>query len=216
MTLPKGRQRARSAEEKAGREATFVAAARRALETQSYDDVTVADIAGRAGLTKASAYLYFATKESLFLRVIEDELQAWFDSVETALARIKSDAARAVPKLIARTLSEAPVLLQLLTLLHGRIEQNLTLAELTRFKLFLAAALARVGGALEARLSLPKGAGARLLLRTHALTIGLRQMAEPPDLVRQVIRANPALTGMTPDFESELAASLADWLKAWR
>lgn len=216
MTLPKGRQRARSAEEKAGREAAFVAAARRALETQSYDEVTVADIAARAGLTKASAYLYFATKESLFLRVIEDELQAWFAVVEAALGRIKTDAVRAVPRLIARTLAEAPVLLQLLTLLHGRIEQNVTLAELTRFKLFLGDALARVGGALETRLALPKGAGARLLLRTHALTIGLRQMAEPPDLVRQVIRANPALTGMTPDFESELAISLADWLKAWR
>lgn len=216
MTLPKGRQRARSAEEKAGREAAFVAAARRALKTQSYDDVTVADIAARAGLTKASAYLYFATKESLFLRVIEDELQIWFDGLEAALARIKTDAARAMPKLIARTLSEAPVLLDLLTLLHGRIEQNLTLAELTRFKLFLGASLARIGGALEARLDLPKGGGARLLLRTHALTIGLRQMAEPPDLVRQVIRANPTLAGMTPDFETELAASLADWLKAWR
>lgn len=213
MTLPKGRQRARSAEEKASREAAFVAAARRALEAQSYDDVTVADLASRAGLTKASAYLYFATKESLFLRVIEIELEAWFATLEAALKKTKP---AAVPALIARTLSEAPVLLHLLTLLHGRIEQNLTLAELTRFKLFLGDALARVGGALEARLALPKGAGARLLLRTHALTIGLRQMAEPPDLVRQVIRANPALAGMTPDFEAELAASLADWLKAWR
>ena len=138
MTLPKGRRRARSAEEKAGRETDFVAAARRALETMDYDEVTVAHVATRAGLTKASAYLYFPTKESLFLRVTEIELDAWFRTLEGALKKTRP---AAIPALIARTLSGAPVLLQLLTLLHGRIERNLTLAEIARFKAFLAGAL---------------------------------------------------------------------------
>lgn len=213
MTLPKGRQRARSAEEKANRAQALVAAARRALETQSYDDVTVADIAKRAGLTKASAYLYFPTKESLFLRVIEEELAAWFETLEGGLKKTKPSA---VPALIARTLGEAPVLLQLLTLLHGRIETNLTLAEVACFKAFLAASLDRVGRALEARLDLDANLGARLLLRAHAMTIGLKQMSDPPELVRKAIGADPSLAGMTPKFEAELAASLADWLTAWR
>ena len=213
MTLPKGRQRARSAEEKAGRETAFVAAARRALETQTYDEVTVAGIAARAGLTKASAYLYFPTKESLFLRVIENELEAWFRTLEAALKKTKPTA---VPALIAHTLSEAPVLLQLLTLLHGRIETNLTLAEVTRFKTFLATSLNRVGKSIESRLDLAANQGARLLLRAHALTIGLKQMSDPPELVRKAIGADPSLAGMTPKFEAELAASLADWLTAWR
>lgn len=213
MTLPKGRRRARSAEEKASRETDFVAAARRALETMDYDEVTVAHVATRAGLTKASAYLYFPTKESLFLRVTENELDAWFRTLEGALKKTRP---AAIPALIARTLSGAPVLLQLLTLLHGRIERNLTLAEIARFKAFLAGALDRVGRALEARLDLAPGRGAHLLLRTHALTIGLKQVSDPPARVRQVIEADPALAEMTPDFETELAAALADWLAAWR
>jgi AcrR family transcriptional regulator len=213
MTLPKGRQRARSAEEKAGRAEALVAAARRALERDIYDAVTMTDVAAEIGLSKASAYLYFPTKESLFLRVIEDELGAWFARVERGL---KSTTAAGVPKLIARSLAEEPVLLQLLTLLHGRIETNLTLNEIAGFKAFLGTSLTRVGAALEQKLALAKGRGAQLLLRLHALTIGLKQMADPPDLVRAAIRANPPLAAMVPDFEAELAAALADWIKAWR
>lgn len=213
MTLPKGRRRARSAEEKANRAQALVAAARRALKTQTYDQVTVADIADRAGLTKASAYLYFPTKESLFLRVVENELESWFTNLEAALRKTK---AAAVPALIARTLAREPVLLQLLTLLHGRIETNLALGEVTGFKSFLATSLDRLGRALETRLALTPGAGARLLLRTHALTIGLKQMSDPPVPVKKAIAANPTLAAMTPDFEVELAASIGDWLDAWR
>lgn len=216
MSLPKGRQRARSAEDKAGRETALIAAARTALSSRAYDEVTMADVAARVGLTKASAYNYFATKEALFLRLIEAELAAWFLKLEAELSRSRSSAATAVAKLLARSLTAEPVLLELLTLLHGRIEPNLPDTDILRFKSFLATSLARTGAALEAKLALPQGAGAKLLLRTHAITIGLRQMSNPPEAVRRIIAANAMFDGMTPDFEQELSSSIADWIAAWR
>jgi AcrR family transcriptional regulator len=213
-SLPRGRLRARSADEKAGRQDALIAAGRRALASRSYDEVTMADVAASAGLSKASAYLYFSTKESLFLQLIEKELQAWFETVEAGLKPGLKGAARSVPRLIARSLAGSPVLLDLLTLLHGRIETNLNLEEVTRFKNYLAVSLDRVGSKLDTCLNLKCGAGMKLLLRTHAFTIGLRQMSEPPEIIAKVIAANPHLSGMTPDFETELADTISDWLSA--
>lgn len=213
-SLPRGRMRARSIGEKAVRQSALIAAGRHALSSRSYDGVTMTDIAAAAGLSKASAYLYFPTKESLFLQLIEKELQAWFEALEAELKPGLKGAKRAVPKLIARSLANSPVLLDLLTLLHGRIETNLNLEEVTRFKNFLATSLDRVGSKLEACLTLKRGVGMKLLLRTHAFTIGLRQMSEPPEIISRLIAANPHLAGMTPNFETELSDSISDWLSA--
>jgi len=213
-SLPRGRMRARTADEKAGRQEALIAAGRHALASRSYDDVTMADIASAAGLSKASAYLYFPTKESLFLQLIEKELQSWFEALEAELKPGLKGAKRAVPKLIARSLASSPVLLDLLTLLHGRIETNLNLEEVTRFKNYLATSLDRVGSKLETCLKLKRGTGMKLLLRTHAFTIGLRQMSEPPEIIARLIAENPHLSGMTPDFEAELGDCISDWLSA--
>ena len=208
--------RARSADEKASRQEALIAAGRHALSSRSYDEVTMTDIAAAAGLSKASAYLYFPTKESLFLQLTEKELQAWFDALEAQLKPGMRRPLQNVPRLIARSLKASPVLLDLLTLLHGRIETNLNVLEVTRFKNFLATSLNRVGAKLELCLDLKRGDGARLLLRTHAFTIGLRQMSEPPPIVAGVIGVHAHLAGMKPDFAQELQQTIADWLAAWQ
>ena len=54
-----------------------------------------------------------------------------------------------------------------------------------------------------------------LLLRTHALTIGLIQMANPVPSVKASYEADPRLSGFKVDFELELRAGLRDWLAGW-
>jgi len=54
-----------------------------------------------------------------------------------------------------------------------------------------------------------------LLLRAHALTIGLGSMSDPPAVVREVLAANRELAAFEVDFEKELAAALADMLRGW-
>lgn len=54
------------------RRQSILDAARTILESREYYEVTMDDIATRAGVAKGSLYLYFPTKENLFQRVIED------------------------------------------------------------------------------------------------------------------------------------------------
>ena len=47
----------------------------------------MSDLAGDLGLSKGALYLYFPTKEALFLEVLRADLGAWFDAIEGALRK---------------------------------------------------------------------------------------------------------------------------------
>ena len=64
------RYRARSVEDKDLRRAQLIAAATQLFADADFDAVTIARVAARAGVAKGTAYLYFATKESLFLELV--------------------------------------------------------------------------------------------------------------------------------------------------
>jgi AcrR family transcriptional regulator len=215
--LPKGR-RARSADAKDLRRASLVAAARQALTVASYDEVRVEGVAAAAGLAKGTAYVYFASKEALFLAVLTRELDAWFAELDKRLRHAKGkklEALTAVPRAIATSLSVRPELLALLARLHGQLETNSPEDDIRAFKLFLRDSLDRAGDKIDETLGLGQGAGARLLVTTHALTIGLGQMANPAAVVSGVIRADPRLAVFECDFAVELARALEAVLRGW-
>ena len=215
--LAKGR-RARSADAKDLRRASLVAAARQALTSASYDEVRVEGVAAAAGLAKGTAYVYFASKEAMFLAVLTRELDEWFAALEKRLHHAKTkrlEALTAVPRAIATTLSSRPELLALLARLHGQLEANSPEDDIRAFKLFLRDSLDRAGGMIDETLGLEQGAGARLLVTTHALTIGLGQMANPAEVVSRIIRADPRLAAFECDFAVELARALEAVLRGW-
>jgi len=209
-------RRARSVQDKDARRTALLDAARAALAETGYDEVTVGQVAAGAGVAKGTAYLYFTSKEALFLAVLVRELGDWLDVLQVALARRGSgDPGARVARTLARTLAARPVLIQLLSLLHGRLEPNTPAADILAFKRFLAERLGVSGRAIEAAAGLPEGRGVTLLLRAHALTIGLGSMSDPPAVVREVLAANRELAAFEVDFEKELAAALADMLRGW-
>jgi AcrR family transcriptional regulator len=203
--------RARRPEQKAERRQQILAAARDLLGEVPYGELRMAGLAGRLGLAKGTPYLYFATKESLFIALLEEELSAWFDQVDGALAGGGPGPAR-LPGMLSRTVAGRPLLRRLLVLLHGVLEENVGLAEARAFKRFLLARVTFTGSRLEAALpGLGSGGGARLLLRLHALVIGAQSMSDASPVVRRVLR-DEALSVLDVDFEPFLGSALADLL----
>lgn len=207
-----GARKARAPADKEARAASLVAAARAALEDASYSDVTMLEIAKRAGLAKGTVYLYFPSKEALFLAVLKDELEQCFRSVETGLAR--GGTTDAIARTLARALTGRETLTGLLGLLHTQLEPRAGQEAVHAFKLFLNARLDDVGASVDAAAGLQSGRGRQLLMRAHALAIGLGQMASPPEVVQAVMRDDPSLAKMELSVEDELAASLADMIGA--
>ena len=46
---------------------------------------TVAAIADRSGIAKGTLYLYFKTREEIYLALLEDFLNSWFDLIDHQL-----------------------------------------------------------------------------------------------------------------------------------
>ncbi len=204
------RQRARSAEDKDLRRAHLIAAATRLFADADFDAVTIARVAAAAGVAKGTAYLYFATKETLFLELVHDELTQWLKALAGKLQRLRSTRpATAVPVALARSLAERPVLRRLLVMLHTVIEPKLDEASARKFKQFLRDLLTQASQLIADKIpGLTPADAATLVLQTHALVISITQLANPPPVIARVMANDASLQSMQIDFEGFLALTL--------
>ncbi len=203
-----GKRRAMSSGQKAQRRQAILDMAWAEFAERPYAAILMADVAAAAGLAKGTLYLYFPTKEALFLAVLEAQLGAWFDAVDAGLEAGGVATAATVADLFCATLAARPGLARLLALLHGVLEANVDRATALAFKRFLLARVTATGGRLESALPrLGPGQGAQALLWTHALVIGLGSMTDPPPLIREV-QALPELALFDFAFGAALATTL--------
>lgn len=206
------KQRARNHEDKAARRQAILAVAARLLGRHQYHRITMAEVARRCGLAKGTLYLYFRSKEELFLAALEEQLAAWFDALSVELAALEpgpQDAPERFAAAVAHTLATRETLSDLLPLLHTVLEQNIDLDTAAAFKQMLLDKVGSGGTAVERAVpGLAPGDGVKVLLRLHALLVGLRQMADPSPTVAEVL-TRPEMAPLRIEFESELSASLA-------
>ena len=121
------------------------------LERWSFSDITMDRIAHRAGVAKGTLYLYFRTKDALFLSLYEERLGAWYTELQ-ALADYGAGTVEpaTAARTIASTLAARPILIHLHGLLHSTMGLNIDLETMVAFRrrqygkiLTLASALAR-------------------------------------------------------------------------
>ena len=189
--MDRGR-RARRDDDKRRRRRDILDAAWALLSATPYPEVTMAAVADRAGLAKGTAFLYFRTKESLFLALAVERLDAWFADLDAGLEAERTCDARRLARLVSDTVGRHPGLARLLAVLHGVLERNVDLETARDFKQGLLGHVTRTGALLERTCAfLAAGAGgpggAELLLRVHALAVGIAQLADPPPVVAAVL-----------------------------
>lgn len=171
----------------------------------------VADIAAAAGLAKGTVYLYFRTKEEIFVALLEDRFAQLFAALGPVLAQLafgRADAAGAFAAAFSALVRDSGDLLDLAALANTVLEKNLPLEPMQRFKRNLADGLESAGALLEARIGgRPPGWGATLLLQTYALTLGLWQALDLPPALRALVQ-QLALGVLERDFYGELEAAV--------
>ena len=170
---------------------------------------SVAAVAARAGLAKGTVYLYFKTKQEVFLALLNWRLGEWLDAVTAVLEA--SDKPISVDRLVAGTadyLLEHPDTLRLASYGHSVLEQNIEAETVIGYKLAMVERLAELGAKTEACMPvLAPGQASRLYLQSYAYAVGLWQMADPPEAVKALLQRDD-LAMFRVDFETELKAGL--------
>jgi AcrR family transcriptional regulator len=205
------RRRARSSAAKLARRNRVIDAAIGFLTSADLEAVSIARVAAEAGIAKGTVYLYFRTKEELFLAALERELEGWFDELDAALGTGQGwMPAAGLADLVTGAFERRRLLRRLQALAGPVLERNLDADRGLRFKWRVAGRLSTTGSLLERRtVFLRPGDGARLLLHLQALAAGIQGISEPAPPMRGVLDA-PGLELFRLEFAREFrAAALA-------
>ncbi|MGQ0602194.1 MAG: TetR family transcriptional regulator [Anaerolineales bacterium] len=196
-------------EQKEERRQAILETAGRMFAATAYEAVTIAAVARKARLAKGTVFLYFPTKEELFLALTEQQLGEWFETVDARLARLKAPASiEQVVKIMADSLKERAAFIRLLAILATVLEQNIAFESALRFKRILMARLAQTGAQLERCLPfLAAGGGAHLLLQCQAIVVGLWHLSDPAPVVQEVF-VEPEMHLFDLNFDREFRQML--------
>ena len=201
--------RAMTEAQKEARRADILRVALHRFTLTPYQELSMAATAEEAGVAKGTLYLYFKSKEEMFLSIYTDQLDGWLDELDRRLAEAGGEASIArLVGAIGESLGSRTQLLQLTAILHTVLEQNVDYAAAKRFKTWLKERVLKTGALMEKHLPFLKpGQGARLLMQIDALVIGFQHMAEPSGVMRQVL-AEPDMALFRVDLEKSLLDSL--------
>ena len=163
-----GQQRARTAQAKADRRLEILAGATAVCAGSSFDELTVADVAERAGLAKGTVFRYFPTKEDLGRALADEHLARWAHDLDRRLARLPGPPAPdAAARVLVGSLAGRRDLLTLASRGLAAVEtldDTPAAAALERALPYLGAA----GGARLMRTALASAAGLRATLADDA------------------------------------------------
>ncbi|GGX62334.1 TetR family transcriptional regulator [Saccharospirillum salsuginis] len=203
-------KRARAPEQKAARREALLAAAAHCFMTNGHRLPSAAEVARAAGVAKGTVYLYFSTKESMFLALLGHQLRTVLDRLNTLDQH--ADLADQLADRLLAFVREEPSFLPLSALLQSVLEHNLDVETLRTFKRELSGALASTGAQLEQAFQLPAGMGSRALLHSYASMLGIWQFVQWPGALAGE-ESNPEFAPLRRDFEEELKWVL---VRIWR
>ena len=133
----------------AARKEEIIQACAKLNETMSFKEITIKEIGAATSFTRTSIYNYFETKEEIFLALLQKEYELWAEAMHTAMEKQSAMSRREVAQVLARTLTDRPRLLRLLSMNLYDMEANSRPERLAEFKVAFGASLDTVEQMIE-------------------------------------------------------------------
>jgi AcrR family transcriptional regulator len=200
-------RRARAKEAKQQRMKDIREEAVRSFVKLPYVEITLDALGRRAGVKKGVASMYFGTKEELFLELLRDELDAWYQELERALGAQRAGVSDArMARLVSTTLADRPVLCRFLSLAPVVLEQNMEIMAADRYQRWQRDRMSTVGGELEQRSrGMKQGQGLRLLHLVQLMAAAFHGYSDPRGSLAFNLH-DPDFADFRIDLEREIAA----------
>lgn len=133
----------------AARREEIIAACAELNETMSFREITIKEIGAATSFTRTSIYNYFETKEEIFLALLQKEYELWVDAMNAVMEQNETMTRSEIADALARTLTDRPRLLRLLSMNLFDMEANSRAERLAEFKVAFGTSLDTVTRMLE-------------------------------------------------------------------
>ena len=178
-------QRARTAEQKALRRQAVLEAAETYFHEVGYEAFSMAQLARRAGVVKGTLYLYFKTREELFLTLYEQSLVRWSQVFRDCLSDPLTSTAYA-EALYGTTMADGTFVPLLIRLEHV-IEHNVAIDRLIQSKRIFIREVEAIADLTSTSLGLGKGPAREIVKTMGVLLIGATRSDQGPSLDGEVL-----------------------------
>ena len=173
-------QRARTAEQKAQRRNAVLEAAEKFFLEVGYEAFSMSNLAKNIGIAKGTLYLYFETREDIFLTLYEQSLVRWSDIFIDELGETIAS------QVYARKLFEAAAadgtFLPLQIRLEHLIEHNVAVPRLIQSKQIFIGRVDKIAKATASALGLSEAQATEVVKTMGVLLIGATQSDQGPSL----------------------------------
>lgn len=198
--------KARDVDEKAARRREILRAADALLDVRRQRLPSASAIAREAGLAKGTLYLYFQTKEEIYLALLSE----WFGLVlEVIRPAVEADAPsiEGLVRRYTRFCAKNPKFMFLAGMSASILEQNISEETAHAFKKGLADQVGAMTRTLSEKTGVDETQLRKLFIHMFSLSTGLWQHCHPPAVVeRAYARGDAELIAM--DFEQDLSTAL--------
>ena len=142
--MPKG-----SVELTNARKEEIIAAAELLYQTKGFKDITIHAISKEPSFTRTSNYIYFETKEEIFMALLQKEYERWVEELDAAIYGHESMERGEIAKTLAVSLENRELLLKLMSMNHYDMEENSRLERVVEFKVAYGASIKAVDRLLQ-------------------------------------------------------------------
>ena len=192
-------QRARSAEQKAQRRHAVLAVAETYFQEVGYETFSMAQLARKTGLAKGTLYLYFSTREELFLTLYEQSLIRWSQTFTGTLS--DGMTSKAYAQSLYKTTQADGVFLPLLIRLEHLIEHNVAIPRLIESKRVFMQQVEVIAKITSTALKLSTAQAIEIVKTMGVLLIGATQTDQGPALDNEELPAD--VQDLIASFSSE-------------
>ena len=191
--------RARSSEQKALRRHAVLETAEMYFKEVGYEAFSMAQLAKKSGVAKGTLYLYFNTREELFLTLYEQSLIRWSQIFIGSLFNTMTS--KAYAQLLYKTTQADGVFLPLLIRLEHVIEHNVSIPRLIESKRVFIHQVEAVAEVTSTALRLSTGQATEVVKTMGVLLIGATQTDQNPALDNEDLPAD--VQNLITSFSSE-------------
>lgn len=181
-------RRARSADQKFERRQAILRTAHEHLVEVGFEAFSMGTLAKTMGFSKGTLYLYFRTREEVFLALCELKIATWASAIDEAMSPGMQDADFC--EAFFATAHQDTTLLPLLMRLNAVIEHNVSIEALVIAKRSLRNRLAQLGACVAQSLGLTTEQSTDVLGALAPLLIGAAQTDQGPSLEDEKLPAD--------------------------